>query len=212
MKEKEYRDADIAIKTNVVENIENDNSEEDSEEDVEEQGQDDQQLVEGYAIVFEQPTVICTIEGINYYEVIDKNALVNCDLSDVPLKYQHNDSAMILARTRNKTLQLIQDDHGLKVIADIAKTSAGMDVYKLIQRGDLDKMSFGFSVGADSYDALTHTRRILSIDKLWDVSIVDIPAYPQTEIYARSYFEAKKKEEERVKYNLWKKKLILRTY
>ena len=211
MKDKEYRDADIAIKTNVVENVENIESE-DTEEQQEKQELDDQQLVEGYAIVFEQPTIICTIDGINYYEVIDKNALVNCDLSDVPLKYQHNDSAMILARTRNKTLKLIPDDHGLKVIADIAKTSAGMDVYKLIQRGDLDKMSFGFSVGADSYDALTHTRRIFSIDKLWDVSIVDIPAYPQTEIHARSYFEAKVKEEERIKYNLWKKKLILRTY
>ena len=125
---------------------------------------------------------------------------------------------MVLARTRNKTLTLAADEHGLSVRADIAQTSTGKDVYELIRRGDLDKMSFAFTVEKEQveYDEKEKicTRTILKFDKIFDVAVVDFPAYDSTEIStvegrSAEYFqemEAKAKEAEE------RKKLLLRTY
>ncbi|GIW49199.1 MAG: prohead protease [Caloramator sp.] len=145
-------------------------------------------IVEGYAVRFNEPAVF-TINGVEYREIIEPTALDNTDMSDVPFKYNHSDNVMIMARTRNRTLQLIRDEQGLKVIAELANTTAGRDLYELIKRGDIDKMSFAFTVRDDKYDRETRTRRILDIDKLFDVSAVDIPAYDTTSIYARSFAE-----------------------
>lgn len=158
----------------------------------------DKQLVEGYAAVFEQPAIIYSCDGIDYKEIIDKDAFVGTDLSDVPFKYNHSDNFLVLARTRNKTLTLTVDNMGLKISADLAPVQAGKDLYNLIKRGDIDKMSFAFMVAQDSYDTATHTRRILKFDKIYDVSAVDMPAYNGTSIdvapgaasSARSYFSA----------------------
>src|SRR5690606_16314590 len=70
-------------------------------------------IVEGRAIVYDSPTVIAEIEGRKYYEVIARGALDEADLRDVPFKYNHSNSVMVMARTRNKTLELIPDDEGL---------------------------------------------------------------------------------------------------
>lgn len=176
--------------------------------------------VRGYAAVFNEPTLIWESEysGYKYFETVDKNAFEGADLSDVCFKYNHGDVAMILARTRNKTLTLAADDHGLAVQADIAETSTGKDVYELIRRGDLDKMSFAFTVEKQKveYDerAKTCIRTILKFDKIFDVAVVDFPAYDGTEIstveargaeYFRKLEEEMREQEER-------KKLLLRTY
>ena len=125
---------------------------------------------------------------------------------------------MILARTRNKTLILAADDHGLAIQADIADTSTGKDVYELIRRGDLDKMSFAFTVEKQKveYDerAKTCIRTILKFDKIFDVAVVDFPAYDGTEI---STVEARgaeyfRKLEEKMREQEERKKLLLRTY
>src|SRR5690606_18702264 len=112
------------------------------------------------------------------------------DLRDVPFKYNHSDNVMVMARTRNKTLELIPDEQGLLVRAKLANTTAGRDLYELIRRGDVDKMSFAFTVAEDSYDQETRTRKILQFKRIWDVSAVDTPAYQDTHISARSYFMA----------------------
>ena len=190
----EYRSADISIVSAYDEEREH------------------RQLVEGYAAVVESPAVICSIDGIQYMEVIDKHAFDDCDFSDVPFKYNHNDSCMVLARTRNNTLQLSVDERGLRIVADLAKTSTGKDLYELIKRGDIDKMSFGFTVKEDSYDSITHTRRILKIDKIWDVSAVDVPAYSETSIQARNYFSMQNELAEQEQLRQMRKKLYLLTY
>ena len=178
-----------------------------------EQDTEKQLLVQGYALVFEQPTTLFTDEfGNEYKEVIDRNALINADMSDVPFKYDHNDNFMILARTRSKTLTLTVDEKGLLVNANLPDTAQGNDLYTLIKRGDIDKMSFVFTVGKDTYDALTHTRRILAIDKLFDVSAVVFPAYEQTSISARDYFTAQIELEEKLKQEEKRKRLILLTF
>jgi len=171
-------------------------------------------VVEGYAVTYDQPTVMFSDNGIDYYEVIQKGALDNADLSDVPFKYNHSDSVMIMARTRNKTLQLSIDDTGLFIRANLANISVGKDLYELIKRGDIDKMSFAFTVadGGDTFDIKTRTRIITAIDKIYDVSAVDIPAYDSTTISARSYFETQKELQKQIENEKIKKELILKTY
>lgn len=170
-------------------------------------------IVEGYAIRFNEPTVMYEIDGVKYYEVIDKAALDNADLRDVPFKYNHSDNVMIMARTRNKTLELIKDEQGLFIRAKLAPTTAGKDMYQLIKRRDIDKMSFAFTVEEDSYNRDTHTRIIKKIKKVWDVSAVDTPAYDTTSISARSFFELEReKEQKALERAELRKKLILKTY
>jgi HK97 family phage prohead protease len=167
-------------------------------------------IAEGYAVIYDSPAVF-RFGDAEYREVIARGALDNTDIKDVAFKYNHSDHFMIMARTRSKTLQLIKDERGLKVIAELANTTAGKDLYELIKRGDIDKMSFAFTVKEDKYDKETRTRTILSIDKLFDVSAVDLPAYEATNITARAFQElestwrALESEEKR-------KKLLLYTY
>ena len=147
--------------------------------------------VEGYAVIFNDVT------DLGYRkEVIDRNAFVGCDMQDVCMKYNHEDSVLIMARTRNQSLQLILDEKGLKVRAKLIDTQNNKDIYKMIQAGLLDKMSFAFTVTNEEIDYETNTRKILSIDKLYDVSVVDVPAYDSTEIYARSKEKYEKEKEE----------------
>lgn len=177
---------------------------------------EEERLVEGYAVVFDSPTVLWDDGETQYKEVVDRNALADADLSDVPFKYNHSDNLMVMARTRNKTLALNVDDTGLKIRAQLANTTTGKDMFELIKRGDVDKMSYAYTVSEDSYDRETHTRRILKIKKLYDVSAVDLPAYDQTSISARDYFKAQsegekqaQEEQRQVQMNIMKRRLEL---
>ena len=175
---------------------------------------DGEMIVEGRAVVYESPTVMYEIDGVKYYEVIARGALEGADLRDVPFKYNHSNSVMVMARTRNKTLELIPDDQGLLVRARLANTTAGRDLYELIRRGDVDKMSFAFTVDKDEYDRNTRTRRILRFKRIWDVSAVDTPAYDQTYISARSWFAAQAEAERQAAEAAARRRraLIMKTY
>lgn len=148
---------------------------------------DGKMILEGYAIVFEQETLIGD-EDRGFKEVISKTALSDTFMKDVPLKYNHMDSFLILARTKNKSLTLSVDEFGLKVHAELIDTHSNEDVYKMVRSGLLDKMSFAFTVKKQSWDrsGSIPVRRIESIDRLYDVSVVDTPAYEGTSIYSRS--------------------------
>jgi len=171
-------------------------------------------IVEGYALVFESPTVMFEQDGIQYKEIIQRGALDNCDLNDVPFRYNHSNEVMIMARTRNKTLQLMVDDNGLKITANLANTTTGKDLYELIKRSDIDKMSMAMYVAEDSYDRATNTRTITKISKLGDVSAVDMPAYDQTSISCRSFFETQHEMEQKIlkEKEIFRQLLILKTY
>lgn len=176
--------------------------------------------VQGYAAVFREPALIweSPYSGYKYFERVDPKAFEGADMSDVCFKYNHQDTAMVLGRTRNKTLVLATDDHGLHIRADIAQTNIGKDVYELIRRGDLDKMSFAFTVEKEQveYDEKEKicTRTILKFDKIFDVAVVDFPAYDGTEISTveergAAYFQ---EMEDRMKQQEKRKKLVLYTY
>jgi len=149
--------------------------------------ENEEMVLEGYAIVFNKETLIGD-EKRGFIESVDKNALTTTHMKDVPLKYNHQDNFLVIARTRNESLTLEVDEIGLKVRAKLLDTVSNQDIYKMVQNGLLDKMSFAFSVKEQTWDRSSEIpkRIIKSIDRLYDVSIVDTPAYEDTSIYARS--------------------------
>ena len=147
-------------------------------------------IIEGYAVVFESETVIGDTARGGFYEVIDRNAFTGCNMRDVPLRYNHSDAVPILARTRNKSLQLSIDNKGLKIRAELLNTQDARDMYERIKSGLIDSMSFAFTV-ADGGEQITSrngvpVRRITKFERLFDCSVVDVPAYEATSVYARS--------------------------
>lgn len=149
--------------------------------------EENKMIVEGYAVRFNETTLIGDKEW-GWYEVIDPHALDQANMKDVPLKYQHGDTKGVLARTRNKSLTLTIDDKGLKIRAELIDTQDNIDIYKSIKAGLLYQMSFAFDVLDEEIDRNTNpvTRKIKEIGTLYDVSVVDFGAYPTTSIYARS--------------------------
>lgn len=136
-------------------------------------------FVEGYASTFDE-YVLFESDGIQYKEKIEPTAFEKCDMSDVVFLKDH--TGTVFARTRNNTVQLEIDEHGLKTRTDLSKTSAAREMYEEIRAGMYDQMSFAFIVDDDDYDAKTHTRTIRSISKLYDVSAVSFPANGFTDI------------------------------
>lgn len=167
--------------------------------------------VKGTAVVFDTPTVLFVCDGIEYKEIIDRHAFDGCDLSDVIFNYNHG--GKVVARLRNKTLALAITERGLDMEAELSGTQAGRELYEEIDGGYIDKMSFSFSVREAKYDSVTHTRTITKVKKLYDVSAVDIPAYEETSISARSFFtEEHGKELAALEQARRRRKLIALTY
>jgi len=147
-------------------------------------------ILEGKAVTFDEETVLFSYDGIEYKEIIQKGAMDETDISEAFMKYNHSDAFMAMARTKNETLQIDVRDDGVYIKAELADTTAGRDLYTLVQRGDIDKMSFAFTIEEESYNKETRTWTVLKIDKLYDVAAVTIPAYDNTELYARRVGEA----------------------
>jgi hypothetical protein len=148
---------------------------------------DDKMILEGYAIVYDEPTLIGD-ESYGFIESISRSAITDAAIKDVPMKYNHMDSFLIIARTKNGSLTLTSDDVGLKVRAELLDTQSNQDIFKMVKSGLLDKMSFAFVVSEQEWnrDGDIPKRTIKKIERLYDVSIVDTPAYDKTSIYARS--------------------------
>lgn len=111
---------------------------------------------------------------------------------DVHLLWDH-DTALVLARTTNKTLDLREDPQGLHYWAKVAPTSYAADLQVLMERGDVDQASFAFTVGEDEWhmdEEENVTRTINAVDELFDVTITAKGAYPQTDSSLRSLLQA----------------------
>ena len=173
--------------------------------------QSDGLYVEGYALTFDQPTVMFEMDGLEYKEMIDRRALLNSNLGDVIFNYNH--AGKVVARTRNKTLELNIDERGLFIRAKLDGTEEGRKLYEEIRGGYIDRMSFSFTVGEERYDRENRMRVIEGIKRIYDVSAVDIPAYDTTSISARSFFEAVAEEERKALDSAeLRKKLLLKTF
>lgn len=150
-------------------------------------------IVDGYATTFDSPYELYRDGKYIVMEQVDRNAFQDTDTSDVIFQYDHE--GMVFARTRNETLKLEEDDHGLRVVADLGSTEASRGIWEAIDKGLIDRMSFAFTVTGESYEEeeqengdVILTRTITKIGKLYDVSAVSFPANEQTSISARSKF------------------------
>ena len=142
---------------------------------------------EGYATTFDVPYLLYEFDGVKYFEQISGSALDGADLSDVVCRFDHE--GHVYARTKNGTLTLTPDGHGLKIDADLSTTEAARQMHEEIRTGLIDKMSWAFTVAEDSYNTETRTRTILKIKKVYDVSPVTFPADADTDISARSFVD-----------------------
>lgn len=157
------------------------------------EAESNEQVAEGYATTFNEQYLLYDWGDYKVFEQIDVRAFEECDMTDVIFQYNHE--GRVMARTRNKTLELSTDEHGLKIRADLSGTELGRQLYEEIRGGYTDRMSFGFTVAEDKREIIenretnvtTVIRTITKIGKLYDVSAVSIPANDATEISARSY-------------------------
>lgn len=144
--------------------------------------------ISGKAIAFNSPTVVWRDEnGVEYFEQIDPHALDGADMKDTCLRYNHVNAIPILARIRGGSLKLEIREDGVYFEAELFNTTAARDCYELVRQGAL-QCSFGFTMppAADAaqcgyiYDRATRMRTITRIERLIDISIVDVPAYKDT--------------------------------
>jgi HK97 family phage prohead protease len=135
-------------------------------------------VLEGYAALYNEPTDLGA-----FREMIAPGAFAEVLEDDVRLLLNHDGAP--LARTKNGTLELSDDDKGLLYRAELIDTQAGRDLYAMVQRGDITQSSFGFTIERQEIqeDGL---RVITKVGRLLDVSPVTYPAYEATEVYARA--------------------------
>ena len=131
----------------------------------------------GYAAVFNSPS-----QPLPFTERIAPGAFRRSlrARNDIKLLWNH-DTGTVLGSSRAGTLTLSEDARGLKVEALLPNTTAGRDAAELLRRGDVDGMSFGFTVptGGDEWSADGSERTLKSI-RLHEVSITPFPAYTAT--------------------------------
>ena len=139
----------------------------------------------GYAAVFNSFS-----EDMGFREIIKPGAFSKTLRSRNAIRmFLNHNSDIVLASTRAKTLRLQEDERGLLVDADLPDTTAGRDLSILMRRGDVDSMSFGFSVpkGGDSWSDDGAVRTLTQI-RLHEVSVVTgFPAYKDTTATVRSF-------------------------
>lgn len=150
--------------------------------------EDGQGIIEGHPVVYDQLTDLGFFD-----EIIEKGALDKTDLRDVRLCLNH-DTSVVYARSRSNTpestMRIWVEEDGLHFRANLdMENPLAKAYYSMIERRDIDKMSFMFSVDGDTWEDLDTehpTRHINSIGSIVEISAVTFPAYDSTEIQARS--------------------------
>ena len=134
-----------------------------------------------------------------YDEIIEQGALMDTDLRDVRFLVNHNTDMIPLARSRNNnensTMQMSIDEEGMniRVDLDVENNSEAKNLYSAVERGDIDGMSFMFTVDEDRWEDIESehpTRYLIKIGRVMEVSAVTFPAYQATSISARGLDEA----------------------
>lgn len=146
-------------------------------------------MLTGRPIVYDEKT------DLGWYdEIIEKGALDDADLKDVRFLVNHNTDMIPLARSRNNnensTMQMSIDEKGMeiRVDLDVENNTEAKNLYSAVERGDIDGMSFMFTVDGDKWDDIESdhpTRTITKLGRVLEVSAVTFPAYEATSISAR---------------------------
>ena len=137
----------------------------------------------GYAATFNKEAT-----GLNFREVIAPGAFKRTLATDNPvfLLINHDMEALPLASTRSGTLTLSEDEVGLRMDAELDPANPrAQELASALRRGDVDKMSFAFTVAKDG-DIRSEGLRTLTDLDLYEVSVVTLPAYDSTTVGMRS--------------------------
>jgi len=170
--------------------------------------------VEGFAITFDAPYLMYERDGVKYYEVIDRNALTDADMSDVIMQYDHMGTVYARNKMSNgkpPCLVIEPQESGLFIAADLGIIDEAKSLYASIEAGLIYKMSWAFRVLEDAYNKETCTRTIAKIKKVYDVSAVSYPANGDTDITARSFFNGVIENEKREALERERQLLLLKT-
>lgn len=145
---------------------------------------DDVSEIVGYAAVFEK----LSEEMWGFREKIAKGAFANSIKDDDVRALWNHDSNYVLGRNKSGTLELEEDEHGLRITIKPPDTQWARDLVVSIDRGDVSQMSFGFETLTDEWDQSDKKNvvRTLKEVRLWDVSPVTFPAYTQTTVAVRT--------------------------
>lgn len=133
----------------------------------------------GYASIFNSPTLI--YEDLE--ETISPGAFSRTIASsDIRCLFDH-DWSKVLGRTKSSTLRLFEDERGLKFEVDLPNTTVAKDLAESMARGDINQCSFGFIPKKQAWDYdSTPVKRTIEEVELFEVSIVSLPAYEDTEV------------------------------
>jgi HK97 family phage prohead protease len=145
------------------------------------QADDGTMRMAGYAAVFNEASL-----PLPFIEKIAPGAFTKTLQETPDVRLLANHEGLPMARTKNGTMRLYEDERGLYFEAELANTQEARDLYTLVERGDVDQMSFAFRVIRQNWSK-DRTERTLTEVSLadGDVSIVTYPAYPATSVEAR---------------------------
>ncbi|MFA5436703.1 MAG: HK97 family phage prohead protease [Candidatus Neomarinimicrobiota bacterium] len=153
--------------------------------------EDDVKHITGYAAVFNALS-----EDLGYFrEKIDPGAFTETIINDdIRALWNHN-SDYVLGRNKSGTLTLSEDQRGLKIDITPPDAQWARDYVASIERGDINQMSFGFETLADRWEMIdgNEVRTLMKV-RLFDVSPVTFPAYPDTEVALRRLEKHKEAE------------------
>ncbi|MGP4038338.1 HK97 family phage prohead protease [Gracilibacillus sp. D59] len=153
--------------------------------------------ITGYAAVFNSKTTI----GDFFEEIIEPGAFSQAlsENNDVRALFNHNWDN-VLGRSKSGTLSLEEDDRGLKFEIELPNTSLGRDLAESMERGDINQCSFGFFATEETWDySVEPALRTIHEVELFEISIVSIPAYDDTEAALVRSKEIDEKVEKRIK-------------
>ena len=176
---------------------------------VEYRGDDKTPVISGHAAVFNKLS-----ENLGgFREKIDPGAFVDVLNDDVRALYNH-DPNLIHGRTTSKTLRIDEDKTGLAYEVDPPDTQSARDLIVSMERGDVNQSSFAFTVEEDSWDEDDDgriVRTIKKIKRLFDVSPVTYPAYPDATVGLRGLdaYQKRKTDEQKPKGHVYKEKTRL---
>jgi len=150
------------------------------------QAEDGTMRLSGYAAVFNDDSV-----PLPFIERIAPGAFRKTLTETPDVRLLINHEGLPLARTKNGTLRLQEDQTGLYMDADLPDTQAARDLYTLVERGDVDQMSFAFRVIRQKWNEGRTERTLTELSLAdGDVSVVTYPAYPTTSVEAREQLRA----------------------
>ena len=139
----------------------------------------DDLIFTGYASVFDSPYRVADSRGV-YNETVTRGAFSKTLNEQDDVKFLINHDGIPLARTKSKTLELREDEHGLFVKAKLDESNPKVaEIASALKRGDLSEMSFGFHAIKDEFTENGETRTLKEL-RLLDVSVVTWPANPAT--------------------------------